>query len=83
MIIPEFAPSSAGLRRAAAGWTGLGRTEACGAGLRRRAAAFAAGAARRTAPRAAGAVRLEPETLFFGRRTVLDPFFVPEAFFDE
>jgi hypothetical protein len=83
MIIPEFAPSSAGLRRAAAGWTGLRRTEACGAGLCRRAAALAAGAARRTAPRAAGAVRPVPEALFFGLRTELELFLVPEAFFDE
>jgi hypothetical protein len=81
LVIPEFAPSSAGLRRAAAGWTGLRRTAAGSeAGLRERAAL---GAARRTEPRDAGAVRrLAPEARFFGLRTELDGFFVPEAFFD-
>jgi hypothetical protein len=41
------------------------------------------GAARRADARAAGAARrLAPEARFFGRRTMLEGFFVPEAFFD-
>jgi hypothetical protein len=95
MVIPEVAPSSAGLRRTAAGWTGFapalrafGRTDVAARGaaaLLREAAGFAAGAVRRAVARAAVAVRRPLlEEPFFGRlRTVVDPFFALEAFFDD
>jgi len=96
MVIPEVAPSSAGLRRTAAVWAGLaptalwgfGRTDVAARGaaaLLREAAGFAAGAVRRAVARAAVAVRRPLlEEPFFGRlRTVVDPFFALEVFFDD
>jgi len=89
LIIPELAPSSAGLRRTAAGWTGLRRTgvEACGtaAFARARAGLAAGAAARRAGARAAVAVRRPLlEAPFFGLfRAALEPFFAVEAFFDD